>query len=129
MDPIYPSKTGAYAYTRKAVVARGINAKKWLKERPEKVIAVVSHSAFMRTAVVRSRFANADWRVFEFEDGKWESSDESEGVDLVEWELTEERGGGMGRSMKGYMAIEEGDFPDAEDELAEVSNKGEDENK
>lgn len=90
---------------------RGVVARKWLKARPEKVIAVVSHSAFLRTAVANRRFANADYRIFDFK------NDEPENVELVEWEMTEEGPGGMGRSAKGFMTVEEGDFKDAEDEL------------
>ena len=42
--------------------------------------------------VSRKSYANADYRVFDF--GSGESSE------LVEWELTESRGGGMGWSEK-----------------------------
>ena len=53
-------------------------------------------------AVSHSRYANADYRVFDFAD---------EGDDLVEWATTEEKGGGMGASPKGIAYIEAGDFP------------------
>lgn len=46
------------------------------------------------------------------------SKDEDpDSVEIQEWELTKEGPGGMGRSEKGWMTVEEGDFDDAEDEL------------
>lgn len=111
LDPVFPAKTGLYAYTQKAVLERGIFARKWLKSRDEKVIAVVSHSAFLRTSVANARFANADYRIFDFKDEDLNS------VEIQEWELTAEGPGGMGRSEKGWMTVEEGDFDDAEEEL------------
>lgn len=112
IDSIYPEKRGPHAYTQEAVLQRGITAKAWLKARPEKVIAVVTHSAFLRTAVANARFANADYRIYDFTaDGK--------DAEIVQWKLTESRGGGMGRSLKGRMAIEEGDFKDSDVELAD----------
>ncbi|KAJ9668828.1 hypothetical protein H2201_001074 [Coniosporium apollinis] len=110
VDPLYPAKTtpnNPYAFTRRAVLARGTRALKNLKHRPEKVIAVVSHSGFLRTAVCKTHFANADYRVFEFAGDE----EEGEGVKLVEWELTAGKGGGMGRSEKGRADVTESDFP------------------
>ena len=82
------------------------------------MIAVVSHSGFMRTAVCNRRFFNADWRVFDFdEEAMRESKEKGEGPNgeglfvLKEWKETEERGGGMGRSEKGFFAHIPGDFP------------------
>lgn len=112
MDPKYPSKDGIYAFTQTQVLRRGVVAKEWLKSRTEKVIAVVTHSAFLRTSVSNSRYANADYRIFGFKEN-------GDGVELVQWETTEKAGGGMGRSQKGWMEIEEGDFPDAKEELEE----------
>jgi hypothetical protein len=98
-----------YAFTRPAVLARGQSVLKALHSRTEKVIAVVSHSAFLRTAVTSRRFANADYRIFEFED-------ESTGhFRLREWEETSQKGGGMGWSVKGVHGILDGDFDDEED--------------
>jgi len=113
LDPIFPKKTGLYTYTQKAVLERGRIARQWLKARPEKVIAVVSHSAFLRTGVANARFANADYRIFDFKD------DNVNSVEIQEWELTAEGPGGMGRSEKGWMTVEEGDFDDAEDDLVD----------
>ena len=75
VDPLYPDKTtdvatNPYAFTRTAILARGQKCLEMLYARPEKVIAVVSHSGFLRAAICHRRFANADWRVFDFEDRK-----------------------------------------------------------
>lgn len=78
---------------------RGIRAKQLLKERPEKVIAVVSHSGFLRCGVSQKKYENADFRIFDF----------GEGVDLVEWELTEQLGGGLGKSPKGVYPMSDGE--------------------
>ncbi|KAF2434988.1 PGAM-domain-containing protein [Tothia fuscella] len=117
LKPPYPQKKGPYAFTRAAVLARGQSALKSLYHRPEKVIAVVSHSAFLRTAVTHRRFANADYRIFEFEDVK-----EGGEFRLKEWKETDEKGGGMGWSEKGEAGIMEDDF---EDDVSEESGKAE----
>lgn len=69
------------------------------------------------------RFANADYRVFEFDEEKMnmrreermrERREKGEGEGeyfLKEWSLTEERGGGLGRSEKGWAGPEDADFP------------------
>ncbi|KAH7062271.1 histidine phosphatase superfamily, partial [Macrophomina phaseolina] len=109
VDPTYPEKvnppTNPYAFTRHAVVRRGQTCLEWLYTRPEKVIIVVSHSGFLRCAVSQRRYANADYRVFDFE--------EKTGGNYVlrEWEQTEKNAGGMGRSETGIAQIEEWDFP------------------
>jgi hypothetical protein len=51
VDPKYPTKTGIYTFSKEGLTQRGIAAKKWLRSRPEKVIAVVSHSGFLRVGV------------------------------------------------------------------------------
>ena len=134
VDSLYPDKTSnlqnnPYAFTRKAILARGQTCLRNLYSRPEKVIAVVSHSGFLRTAVCHRRFANADWRVFDFdEEAMKESREKGEGVDgkgeflLKEWEVSEERGGGMGRSEKGAVKILPTDFP-PEEEVDEEAAK------
>ncbi|KAF2797808.1 phosphoglycerate mutase-like protein [Melanomma pulvis-pyrius CBS 109.77] len=123
VDPLYPDKTtnlatNPYAFTRRAILARGQTCLKSLYMRPEKVIAVVSHSGFLRTAVCHRRFFNADWRVFDFdEEAMEESKRKGEGLDgegeflLKEWKETEENGGGMGRSEKGIIKVLPTDFP------------------
>jgi hypothetical protein len=99
VDPVFPAKTGFYAYTLEALVERGIMVRKWLKERPEKVIAVVSHSGFLRGAVSNRKYANADFRIFDVEvDGQDEAI-------LVEWEDTERKGGGLGKSPIGVWSF------------------------
>lgn len=89
--PEYPQKTGVLAFTQDAIEARGRHVRQALKNRPEKVIAVVSHAAFLRLGATHWRFANADYRIFDFA---------TEGDELVQWQDTEEKGGGMGRSAK-----------------------------
>ena len=99
----YPQKTGRWAFSQTAIIQRGLHCRQWLHSRPEKVIAVVSHSGFLRVGVSHARYANADYRVFQFKEG----SDN----ELVEWESTESRGGGMGRSEKGKAYAVPSDFP------------------
>lgn len=123
VDPLYPDKTtdlstNPYAFTGKAILARGQTCLKALYSRPEKVIAVVSHSGFMRAAVCNRRFFNADWRIFDFDEEKMkESKERGEGLGaqgmfvLKEWSETEDNGGGMGRSEKGVFGTLPTDFP------------------
>jgi hypothetical protein len=94
-----------------------------LHSRPEKVIAVVSHSAFLRTAVTHRRFANADFRIFDFENVIIEKGKER--VELREWEKTSENGGGMGWSMKGVHGVLDGDFDDEEEDGVDGEADGE----
>lgn len=91
VPPEYPAKTGAFAFTQDAIAARGRHVRQALKHRPEKVIAVVSHAAFLRLGATHWRFANADYRIFDFAE---------DGDELVQWQETEEKGGGLGRSAK-----------------------------
>lgn len=69
---------------------------------------MVSHSGFLRVGVSHRHYANADYRVFGFAD---DSGDE-----LVEWNLTDENGGGMGSSRKGLASVKPTDFPDEQQE-------------
>lgn len=107
MDPTWPAKEGLYEFSDESLIKRGIAAKRWLKNRQEKVIAVVSHAGFLRTAICNRNFGNANFRVFGFEDGEEE---EIEGPMLVESEVTANSGGGMGRSLDGFFGWEENDF-------------------
>jgi len=84
VDSIFPSKIGIYRFTKQGVTARAIAARNWLRNRPEKVIAVVSHSGFLRVGVSHRFYANADFRIFEFGEGAGEV-----GGRLVEWKETE----------------------------------------
>lgn len=103
VSPEYPSKEGRWAFSEAAVTQRGRDCRHWLMSRPEKVIAVVTHSGFLRIGISHTKYANADYRVFDFAN---DTSDE-----LVEWESTKHRGGGMGRSEKGTAYIGASDFP------------------
>lgn len=121
VDPSFPDKTtnlssNPYAFTQRAIFARGQSALRELYSRPEKVIAVVSHSGFLRTAVANRMFFNADWRVFTFD-----KEEEGRGgmLGLRESEETEKKGGGMGRSEVGIFGVVEGDFPPEEEERVE----------
>ncbi|KAI4759047.1 phosphoglycerate mutase-like protein [Aureobasidium sp. EXF-3400] len=107
VDPLWPSKTGPYAFTRSATIARGQSCLRSLRTRKEKVIAVVSHSGFLRCAISLCKYANADYRIFDFKD-----TAEGKELELVEWKETEENGGGLGESEKGRAEIETSDFPE-----------------
>ncbi|KAL1840790.1 hypothetical protein VTJ49DRAFT_7745 [Mycothermus thermophilus] len=109
LDPVYPDKTSpagaAYRWSKPAILARGQSALADLYQRSEDVIAVVSHSGFMRTAVAGRWFQNADYRIFDFEDRT--GKDESEPYRLVEWEVTK-KNGAMGRSREEPVELGEG---------------------
>ncbi|KAE9362972.1 phosphoglycerate mutase-like protein [Stipitochalara longipes BDJ] len=120
-DPIWPRKEGIYAFEYEALTERGKLARKWLKERKEEVIAVVGHDGFMRVGLCGKKFGNADFRIFEFEEG--------DRLELVEWESTEKNGGELGTCPKGKFGWLPNDFkympnPPSEDviraELAET---------
>lgn len=127
VDPSYPDKTtnlstNPYAFTKKAILARGQTCLRDLYSRPEKVIAVVSHSGFLRTAVSNRMFFNADWRVFEYDDEKMKENPGK--FILKESEETETKGGGMGRSVIGVFEVKEGDFPpEVEEHQAKTEGK------
>ena len=121
VDPEYPSKTGLYEFSKRALTQRGIAARKWLRNRPEKVIAVVSHSGFLRVGVSYRHYDNADFRIFDFGEGEDEI-----GGKLIERELTELKGGGLGKSTKGICPMGPGDYPDeteVEEEKGEVTKE------
>lgn len=113
VDSVFPKKEGLYEFSRRGLTERGIAARKWLRERPEKVIVVVSHAGFLRLGVSYRKYENADYRIFDFAEG---DADDGVGGRLVEWKETEERGGGLGMSPKGTFKLRPGDFPD-EDEV------------
>ncbi|OCK78695.1 phosphoglycerate mutase-like protein [Lepidopterella palustris CBS 459.81] len=117
VDPVYPNKTtpasNPYIFSKRAVQARGQACLKALYNRPEKVIAVVSHSGFLRCVISLTWYANADYRIFEFDEeamGKVNVGEEL--FVLREWKETAERGGGMGRSQKGRFEVSDSDFPE-----------------
>lgn len=62
---------------------------------------------FLRVGICNRKFENADFRVFELDGSTQEGED---GPRLVEWDLTESKGGGLGKSLKGTFGWEENDF-------------------
>lgn len=103
VDSLFPVKTGPFAYSKEACMQRGIDARRWLSRRPEKVIAVVSHGAFLRTSVAHAWFMNADYRVFDFTDG-------DEDCGIVEWTSTSTHGGARGKSFRDRPVMKDDDF-------------------
>lgn len=100
MDPAFPAKKGLYEFSHKALTERGIVAKTWLHEREEKVIAVISHGGLCGWNLpkeIRQRRLQS----FDFEEN---------GLGLVEWKLTEDKGGGLGTSPKGHFGWLPKDF-------------------
>ncbi|KAK0118991.1 hypothetical protein ONS96_012064 [Cadophora gregata f. sp. sojae] len=115
VDPRYPATDGLYECSRKGLTRRGIAARNFLRNRPEKIIAVVSHAGFLRTSLCSRRFDNADYRIFNFGE-----EDEGDIPRLVEWELTETKGGGLGKSEKGVFELNDGDYAPEKPEPEEV---------
>ncbi|OCL05552.1 phosphoglycerate mutase-like protein [Glonium stellatum] len=111
VDNVYPDKTSPagrrYAHTKSAVLARAQACLHNLYHRPEKMILIVSHSAFLRLAVSGTCFANADYRIFEVS----KPNEPHDTYKLREWERTSMPGGGMGRSPKEPVEIGSGDLP------------------
>lgn len=108
VDPTYPDKSDntPYAFRRSANLARGQSCLRKLYTRPENVIAVVSHSGFLRTTISKRRYGYADYRIFSFR----EDSATSE-LKLIEDVRTARTGGAMGHSPKGVQRIRPWDFP------------------
>jgi hypothetical protein len=75
---------------------------------------VVSHSGFLRVGVSHRHYENADFRIFDFAEGH-----EDVGGKLIEREMTEQNGGGLGKSSKGIFLMSVGDYP-AEAEEAHI---------
>jgi broad specificity phosphatase PhoE len=112
VDPIFPQKetpeAQLYHFNRRALVTRAQTVLAELYTRPEKVLVVVSHSAFLSKAVSGSMYANADFRIFSFEEPV--AADSSEALSsahpdlpplvyrLREWDETRQGHGGMGWS-------------------------------
>lgn len=90
------------------------------------MIAVVSHSGFLRLGISHAQYANADYRVFDFAPVKPLSARTVE-YSLIEWEETRRCGGGMGRSPQSMWAPRVGDFPPEEqsDGAGEQQTNGE----
>lgn len=125
VDQTYPKKTGLYRYTRQGLKERGLFAKQWLKDRPEDVIAVVSHSGFLRCGVSSCGYENADFRIFKFAEGEGEA-----GLELIEDTLTvnesggPEKSGGLRKSRGGHQPMHDGDNIPS-DEIARDEADGE----
>lgn len=99
VDPVFPDKISPaatkYKYIKKNLLERAQSDLEELYHRPERVIVVVSHSAFMRQAVTGDHYFNADYRIYDFEDRA--GAAEGAPFRLKQSHLT--RGaGGMGRS-------------------------------
>jgi hypothetical protein len=104
VDKAYPRKTGRYAYSESAALRRGQDGLRWLRSRPEKVIAIVSHASFLRTCIAKCYFWNADYRIFDFEDRE-------DGILMQkEWPETKANGGWLGREDSEPSGILLGDF-------------------
>ncbi|OTA70783.1 phosphoglycerate mutase-like protein [Hypoxylon sp. EC38] len=98
VDPVFPDKTSPaaskYHFTKAAILNRAQSALKSLYARPEKVVIVVSHSAFLRLAVSGYWYFNADYRIFDFAP----VNSIEDNFQLEQHESTREKGGGLGRS-------------------------------
>lgn len=108
LDPVYPDKSAGtvYEFSKRAILARGEQCIKNLYHRKEKVIAVVSHSGFLRAGVSHRMYANADFRVFTFREPNTPDSVPC----LIESEITAGKGG-LGRSDAGYFPARDSEFP------------------
>ncbi|KAI1086450.1 phosphoglycerate mutase-like protein [Rostrohypoxylon terebratum] len=98
VDPVFPDKTSPaasqYHFTKPAILGRAQVALEKLYTRPEKVIIVVSHSAFLRLAVSGYWFFNADYRIFDFAS----MNGPGDPYQLEQHETTKGTGGGLSRS-------------------------------
>ncbi|EHK23982.1 uncharacterized protein TRIVIDRAFT_138090, partial [Trichoderma virens Gv29-8] len=83
VSPLWPDKTTSpaardlFGYTRSAVLRRGRRALEKLSKRPEDLIFVFSHSAFLRSGVSGWWYYNADYRIFTFDEQLGLKIDES----------------------------------------------------
>jgi broad specificity phosphatase PhoE len=97
VDIIWPDKTSPearlYAYTRTDILARGQRALSHLRDRPEDLIFVVTHSGFLRQGCVGRWFFNSDYRIFDF---KGQAGDA--GIQLEEDPGTDAGGLGLSRT-------------------------------
>lgn len=100
LDCVFPDKTSPrgqkYAYNKAAILARGRSCLENLYRRHEKVVLVVSHSAFLRTGVTTKWFFNGDFRIFDFSTPTSDQNSQGD-LNLAEWELTSQQGG-LGKS-------------------------------
>ncbi|ORY65847.1 histidine phosphatase superfamily [Pseudomassariella vexata] len=75
LDPVYPAKTGIYQYSEEVLLQRAHLARSWLFERKEKLVIVVTHSGFLKRTVKGTKYANTEFRTYEFKDKKSASQD------------------------------------------------------
>ncbi|KAH8594508.1 histidine phosphatase superfamily [Bisporella sp. PMI_857] len=115
VDTVWPRKEGLYAYSRDGLTQRGIACRKWLRKQ-EGVVAVVSHSGFLRVGVSYKKYENADYRIFSFAP---DDVDAELGGRLVEWELTEKNGGGLGKSPHGTFLMKPQDYGEQLEDVVE----------
>lgn len=99
VDPVWPDKTSPagqrFAYTRDAILERGVRALTDLYHRPERLVIVFAHSGFLRVGVAGWWFFNSDYRIFEF--GHAPSADDH---GLVQDEATISGGLGLSRTTR-----------------------------
>ncbi|KAK7964164.1 hypothetical protein PG988_011138 [Apiospora saccharicola] len=117
LDLVYPDKTSPagshYFGTRTGILNRGQASLRRLRDRPEKVIIVVSHSGFLRLGVSGCFYLNADYRIFDFEEEEQPTGEDGVApqIRLRQWDETKEKGGGMGKSWKDMVELGSG-LPD-----------------
>lgn len=66
LDPVYPAKTGLYNPSEESLLKRAKIAREWLYHRPEKRIIVMTHSGFIRRVAPGRKYANAEYRIYDF---------------------------------------------------------------
>ncbi|KAI0896922.1 phosphoglycerate mutase-like protein [Annulohypoxylon nitens] len=64
LDPIYPQKTGLYESSEDAYQKRGDVAKRWLYDRPERCVIVVTHAGFIRRLVKGPKYDNLEFHTY-----------------------------------------------------------------
>ncbi|KAI0175642.1 phosphoglycerate mutase-like protein [Hypoxylon sp. FL1284] len=64
LDPVYPQKIGLYESSEAAYRKRATFARRWLFQRPEKCIVVVTHSGFLRRTVKGPKYKNVEYRTY-----------------------------------------------------------------
>jgi len=60
-------KEGPWAPTPEALAKRAVKVRRWLRERPEKQVVVVTHAGFLHWLTQDTvQFDNAEWRTYTF---------------------------------------------------------------
>ncbi|KAF3017502.1 hypothetical protein G7054_g3367 [Neopestalotiopsis clavispora] len=87
LDPVYPAKTGLYDASQESLLRRARVARQWLFHRPEKFIIVMTHSGFIRRVVPDcAKYANAEYRTYDFATDEDEADEGSRPFRLIELE-------------------------------------------